>query len=212
MPETIRLEVCPYGDTRIEALEYDVYLKAGYIAPNPHQRVLENDDYPAHHVIAAFCGDILAGSVRVVIDSRPRKGLFSLHCFEPFAVWPWAETLLRSVPAGSMMQIGTMVVREDFRGGPVCQALLGRLIETLVQARIQFAVAAIDERFLMGLNTRKVPLVPMGPALHYMGSRTVPVIAARDWVTSGVVPRHIQNLVQAGAAEVSAFETAACSA
>ena len=212
MPETVRLEVCPRSDRRVEELEYEVYVQAGYIAPNPHHRVLENDEYPDHLVVAAFFGDVLAGSVRVVIDSQPQEDLFSLHCFDPFRVWPWAEDMLQGVKAGGLMQIGTMVIREEFRGGAVCQAMLQRLIEIFVEARIHFAAATIDERFFKSLNARKVPLVPMGPTLHYMGSRTVPVLVARDWVTRGVVPRYVRELAESSADAASALEPAACSA
>ena len=163
MPETVRLEVCPRSDRRVEELEYEVYLRAGYIAPNPHHRVLENDDYPDHLVVAAFCGDVLAGSVRVVIDSRPQEDLFSLHCFEPFEVWPWAEEMLQEVQVGGLMQIGTMVIREEFRGGAVCQAMLQRLIEIFVEARIRFAAATIDERFFRTSMRARYPLFPWDP-------------------------------------------------
>lgn len=212
MPESVRLEVCQRSDRRVEELEYEVYLRAGYIAPNPHRRVLENDDYPDHLVVAAFCGDILAGSVRVVVDSHPKDGLLTLHCFEPFEIWPWAEDMLQRVQTGGLMQIGTMVIREEFRGGAVCQAMLQRLIEMFVEARIHFAVATIDEKFFSSLSARKVPMVPMGHTLHYMGSRTVPVLSAREWVTRGVVPPCIRNLALNSAEAVPSLEAAACSA
>lgn len=211
MPEKVRLEVCSHDDYRIQALEYEVYLDAGYIAPTPHRRVLENDDYPDHQVIAAFCGDILAGSVRAVIDARPEQRLFSLHCFEPFQIWPWAEALLREVETEQLMQIGTMVIRDEFRGGAVRQALMQRLTEIFVEAGIRFAAATVDERFFNSLSSRNVPLVPMGDTLHYMGSRTVPVIVAREWVTRGIVPGSIRALAQRSAGAV-ALEAAGCGA
>ena len=86
-----------------------------------------------------------------------------------------------------------------------------RLTEMFVEAGIRFAAATVDERFFNSLSSRNVPLVPMGDTLHYMGSRTVPVIVAREWVTRGIVPGSIRALAQRSAGAV-ALEAAGCGA
>ncbi len=212
MPKTIRLEVCPQGDPRIEQLEYEVYSRAGYILPNPQRKVLENEDYPNHDIIAAFVDERLVGSARLVVDPNPRPDMFTLHCFKPFDIWPWAARLLRDVRPDRLMQGGTMVIHEDYRGGPVFQAMFQKMIEWSMRECNHYAVATIDEGFFKRLHQRNVPFIAMGETRYYMGSRTVPAMIARDWVTRGAVPADIIALAQQHAEAESAAATAACGA
>lgn len=191
---SLSVEVRRHGDAEVEALEYDVYSRAGYIPPNPYRKVLENSDYPEHDVVVAHCRNQLVGSVRLVVDPMPPRGLFSLHCFEPFALWPWAEQLLKSTAPEQRLQVGTMVIREEFRGGPVFQAMFAKVLELSMLKGIRFAAATIDETFFYRLNQRNVPFIPMGETLQYMGTRTVPALVARDWITRGFVPSDIMPM------------------
>jgi len=194
MSETIRVEVYPRSTREIEELEYEVYVNAGYILPDKIRRVRENDDYPEHNIVAVYCDDLLVGSVRLVVDSHPEDSLFSLRCFEHFDIWPWARRLLCEAPANRLMQVGTMVIREEYRSGFVFQAMFKRALEMLLHERIHFAVATIDEGLYNRLGSRKIPFVPMGETIHYMGSRTVPALVSREWLISGVVPDDILSI------------------
>ncbi|MFA7691337.1 MAG: hypothetical protein GX117_07185 [Candidatus Hydrogenedentes bacterium] len=209
MSDTISLKTLSGVDEHVQTLEYEIYLEAGYIAPNPHRRVLENDCYPDHQVVVAFSGDKAVGSVRVVINSGANKHLFNLPCFEAFQIWPWADSLLREVDTDRLMQIGTMVIRPEFRGGTVRQALIQRLTEIFVEAGTRFAMATIDEHFYKNLRTRNIPLVPMGDTLFYMGSSTVPVMVAREWILYGTIPDAINEQIRTSM-ETVALKPAIC--
>ncbi len=207
MQESLYVKSLPPHDRQVEQLEYEVYSDAGYIAPNSERRVLENANYPDHDVAAVFSGDLIVGSVRLAIDPSPRSSLFSLHCFDPFVIRPWAQTLLRETPPHRLLQVGTMVIREGYRGGAAFHLLFQSMLEKSLQARIRYAVASIDERFFLRLKSRNVPFVAMGETLEYMGSRTVPALVGREWVTRGQAPAHILALSRgdaAAAAEQSA--------
>lgn len=196
MPSNIRVEVRSQHDEQVEALEYDVYLKAGYIAANAERRVLENRNYPTHSVIVALDGDVAVGSVRLVVDPKPRFGLFSLHCFNAFTLWPWAEGLLKDAAPTSRLQVGTMVIRESWRGGETFHVMFQKILEMSLQECIHYAVSTVDEGFFNRLAHRNVPFIPMGDTRFYMGSRTVPALVARDWVTRGSAPEELLALVR----------------
>jgi len=42
----VQIDMCPNGDAEAMRLEYNVYLREGYIEPNDEQIVLENKNYP----------------------------------------------------------------------------------------------------------------------------------------------------------------------
>ncbi|MCK5861016.1 MAG: hypothetical protein KAH38_00935 [Candidatus Hydrogenedentes bacterium] len=194
MNEKIRVEVYTCSNSEIDDLEYEVYLDAGYIESNDAHRVLENDNYPDQHVVAVYSDDVLAGSVRLVMDSRPRETLFSLGCLDHFNIWPWAEKIIREVPQKQLMQVGTTVIREGHRGGAVFQAMFSKSLEIWLREQIHLSVTTIDEDFLGRLNRRKVSFIPMGDTVHYMGSRTVPIFVSRDWLMGGTIPKDILAL------------------
>ena len=177
----IRIELHTHELIEAAHLEYEVYLQAGYISPNKYCLVLENRNYPSHYHVAAYDGSTLAGAARFVVDPNPRFGLFSLSCFKPFTIWPEAASFLERTDPTRIVQIGTTVVREGYRGGSVVFPILRWGIDWMLENdTIQYAVTTIDERFFKALNRWGIALQPMGPSLHYMGSTTVPAYLDMD--------------------------------
>lgn len=171
----IRIELHHHEIPEAAYLEYEVYLQFGYIPPNHQKRVLENLDYPDHYHVVAYDGATLAGAVRFVNDPAPRFGLFSLSCFKPFTLWPEAHAFLAQADPSCVVQIGTTVVREEYRGGSVVFPILRWGIDWMLEnEHIRYAVTTIDERFFRALKRWGIPIQPMGPSLYYMGSVTVP--------------------------------------
>jgi hypothetical protein len=70
-------------------------------------------------------------------------------------------------------------------------------------------MATIDEHFYKNLRTRNIPLVPMGDTLFYMGSSTVPVMVAREWILYGTIPDAINEQIRTSM-ETVALKPAIC--
>jgi hypothetical protein len=157
-------------------LEYDVYLGEGYIEPNDQHIVLENRDYPEFvHFVARVDGRTI-GALRLVTDARPRHDVFRLGSFRHFSVQKWATDLLRSADQRRIVEVGTMVIDPEYRGGDAYAQLFQKAFEYAVLARVHYALATIDEGFYHRLLKRGLPFREMGETRYYMGSHTVPAI------------------------------------
>jgi hypothetical protein len=172
----VQIDMCPNGDADAMRLEYDVYLREGYIEPNDEHLVLENRDYPEFiHFVARVDGRAI-GALRLVTDARPRHGAFRLGSFRHFAIQKWATDLLHSADQHRIVEVGTMVIDPDFRGGNTYAQLFQKAFEYAVMSRVHYALSTIDEGFFHRLLKRGLPFREMGETRHYMGSNTVPAI------------------------------------
>ena len=172
----VQIDICPNGDAEAMRLEYDVYLREGYIEPNDEQIVLENKNYPEFVHFVARVDDRVIGSLRLVTDARPRHGAFLLGSFGHFSIQKWATDLLRSADQHRVVEVGTMVIDPEFRGGNTYAQLFQKAFEYAVLSRVHLALATIDEGFFHRLRKRGLPFREMGERRYYMGSYTVPAL------------------------------------
>ena len=176
----VQIDICPNGDAEAMRLEYDVYLKEGYIEPNDEHVVLENRNYPEFvHFVARVDGKAI-GALRLVTDARPRHGVFRLGSFRHFSIQKWATDLLHSADQRRIVEVGTMVIDPGFRGGSTYAQLFQKAFEYVVLGRMHLALATIDEGFFHRLLKRGLPFKEMGERKYYMGSHTVPALIDID--------------------------------
>ncbi len=176
----IQIDICPNGDADAMRLEYDVYLAEGYIEANDAHLVLENRDYPEFvHFVARIDGRAI-GSLRLVTDARPRHDVFRLGSFKHFSIQKWATDLLHSADQRRVVEVGTMVIDPEFRGGDTYAQLFQKAFEYAVLSRVHLALATIDEAFYHRLLKRGLPFREMGERRYYMGSYTVPALIDVD--------------------------------
>ncbi|HOV60634.1 MAG TPA: GNAT family N-acyltransferase [Candidatus Hydrogenedentes bacterium] len=170
-----------------ERLEYEIYVAEGYIAPNHRRKVLENEHYPEFIHFVARDRDQVVGSLRLVTDPRPRFGVFRLAAFTHFTLDPWVEPLLCQVGLKHVVEVGTMVIRPEYRGSETYLKLFEKAFEYGLMTRIHAGLATIDAGFCDRLERRGVPLVDLGPSRFYMGSETQPVLIDMPRLVSRVL-------------------------
>jgi len=164
------------ADPEAERLEYEIYVAEGYIPPNSREKVLENENYPAFLHFVARHEDRVIGSLRLVTDPRPRFGVFRLGAFSHFTLDHWVEPMLRQIGLDHVAEVGTMVIRPEYRGSETYIRLFEKAFEYGLMCRIQAGLAMIDAAFCDRLERRGIPLVDLGPSQFYMGSETRPVL------------------------------------
>jgi len=172
----VQIDVCPNGDEEAMRLEYDIYLREGYIEPNDEHVVLENRNYPNFvHFVARVDGKAI-GALRLVTDASPRHGVFRLSSFRHFPIRQWATDLLHAADQRRVVEVGTMVIDPEYRGGNTYAQLFQKAFEYAVLSRVHYALATIDEGFYHRLLKRGLPFREMGETRYYMGSYTVPAM------------------------------------
>jgi N-acyl amino acid synthase FeeM len=180
MLSNLHVEVRSFRDSEVDRLEHDVYVRAGYIRPNRQRVVPQNMDFPPHKSLVAISDGVAVGSVRLVVDPAPANGLFSLKCFEAFTMHSWAESALSGVVPSEILQVGTMVIDEQYRGGRVLAALFQKALRLSMAWQVRFAVSTVDRRFFDVARRRYTSMRAMGEAKYYMGSVTVPALLDLD--------------------------------
>ncbi len=196
----IHVDICPGGDPEAKRLEYDVYLHEGYIEANDQCEVIENADYPEFVHFVARVADRVIGSLRLVVDSRPRHGVFKLASFTHFPLENWALETLGRTESEKVVEVGTMVIHPDFRGGEAYMQLFRKAFEFAVLKRFRYAVSTIDAGFFHRLLTRGLPFSAMGESMYYMGSETVPAIIDIDQLVRMYLGAHPTVVRPAGVA------------
>lgn len=203
----LTVDVCPSGDEAAKRLEYEVYLHEGYIEANGRGLVLENLDYPEYVHFVAREGGKTVGSLRLVTDPKPRHGIFRLNAFNHFSLRAWARDLMAGADPRSVVEVGTMVIHPEYRGGDAYMQLFSKSFEFALLKRFRYAVSTIDAAFYNRLRKRGVPFQEMGESRHYMGSETVPALIDIDQLARLLLGRH----TAAGAASSSALKPAMAS-
>lgn len=172
----ITVSIVHGADPEAERLEYDVYVAEGYIRPNSRKKVLENRHYPDFLHFVAHNGHRVVGSLRLVTDPRPRHGQFRLGAFTHFKLDSWVKPMLHQIGLDHVVEVGTMVIRPEYRGSETYLRLFEKAFEYGLMRRVRAGLATIDAAFCDRLERRGVPLVNLGPSRCYMGSETRPVL------------------------------------
>lgn len=172
----IAVSIVHGADPEAERLEYDVYVAEGYIRFNSQKKVLENRNYPDFLHFVACHEQRVVGSLRLVIDPKPRFGIFRLGAFTHFMLDSWVEPMLHEIGLDHVVEVGTLVIRPEYRGGDTYLQLFEKAFEYSLMRRVRVGLATIDAAFCDRLKRRGVPLVDLGPSSIYMGSETRPVL------------------------------------
>ena len=198
----VQIDICPMGDPEAKKLEYDVYLREGYSEANSREEVLENIEYPDFiHFVARVNGEVI-GALRLVVDTKPRHGLFRLASFGHFSIHPWVQEALHGVELKKTVEVGTMVIKPEYRGGETYTLLFQKAFEYCLMKRLKFAMSTIDENFFNRLIKRGMPFKAMGERRYYMGSYTIPAIIDLEYLASMIFgPMEAQAQAQAQASE-----------
>lgn len=173
MPE-IKIEHRDATDPEALRIEYEVFLKAGYISQNEFGRAVEYDKYPLSRFLVALVDGEAAGVIRLITDPTGPVGKMNLPTLKDFEVWPSAYETLRRYSPHEILEVGTLAITRKYRGGDVIRELLYAVITECLDRKIRCAVACIDEHFYKVLARRKLPFRQIGPARLYMGSMTIP--------------------------------------
>ena len=172
----ITCEIWPSDAPEAIKIEYDVFVKAKYIEPNSHKKVLEYDRYPFARFLVALDKDKIAGVVRLIVDKNNSVRQLNLPTLNDFEIWPSAYKILEKFPPLKIVEIGTMSIPKAYRGGFVRKFLTKKIIIESLTSGMQCAVASIDEKFYKAMLRMKFGFTQIGTEKHYLGSVTVPVL------------------------------------
>ena len=173
-----RVDVVDADHEQAKHLEYEVFLRAGYIEANAQQEVVENHKYSDSRFVVVYdekTGKV-AGSVRLVLEPDKPLNELEVAALHSFKVWPWMRRRLKRLTDHRLLQVGSMVIHESARGGKVLGLLIKKMIELSWREGIRYGVSSIDERFYKVLVKKGYPIRQIGDKKFYMGSVTVPVM------------------------------------
>ena len=183
---------------RCEALEYAVFLAAGYVAENPAGRIDALDRYPHQAMLAALTGDRqrpgeerpLAGVMRVIHAPRARTmgpGLFPTvdHARE-LRIAPEKLARVMAVDPRRCIDVATMAIAGGQRDGRASRALITEIMRDVWgRPPLRYALAAIDTPFYGKLKARGLPFEALGPSVPYWGSPSTATFADSYQVLKG---------------------------
>lgn len=145
-------------------LRYDQVVAHGGAEP---AQLPDGDDHDGHAVhVAAWDGDTLVGTVRLVLPSAIRR----LPVEEAFD--------LDVEPRGQVVEIGDLVITEDRRGDPGHLTWGGMFARAWMEVRARgFSVmaGAASEGLVARYRSLGLPFEILGPARPYRGRRRHPV-------------------------------------
>lgn len=170
---------------RCESLEYNIFLKTGYIKPTPEKRIKDYDPYHEVEMIAALKGKkgqdsqekILTGVYRYIVASKKNKmdfGLFpTIDAYEKLGISDSELSKLMKLNPQKVIDTTSMAVSPEYRDYVTSKLLWTRMFTRAWELGIRYGVAAIDHDFFLRLQKR-FPCRALGPSKMYWGSYTTP--------------------------------------
>ncbi len=170
---------------RCEKLEYDVFLQAGYIEPNPEKRIVDYDSYKEVEILAALWGTknqsnkdkTLTGVYRYITGLRKDKmdfGIFpTIDAYKKLGISEDKMEMLMKLNPKKVVDTSSMAIGEKYRDYVSSNLLWMRMFTRAWELGIRYGVAAIDTSFFLKLKKR-FPCEEMGPPKMYWGSYTTP--------------------------------------
>jgi N-acyl-L-homoserine lactone synthetase len=173
-----KVDIVGASHEQAKKLEYEVFLRSGYIDANEQSEVIENHKYSDSRFVVVYDEETgkVAGSVRLVLESEKSINELEIAALHSFKVWPWMRRHIRRLNNRRLLQVGSMVIHESARGGKVLGLLIKKMIEVSWREGIRYGVSSIDERFYKVLVKKGYPIRQIGDKKYYMGSVTVPVM------------------------------------
>ena len=168
------LDVKPGHDEAASRLEYEMFLRSGYVEANDERRVLCYDRYPRSVFICASdaSGD-LRGTMRLIHATSTSWSETHFPTLDDFAVDEhWLERI-HSLPARELVEVASMAVRPGTsrRCG---REIIRQSMRYIWSRNIWFALSSVDSSYLRELRRRRLPFSQIGAEKLYMGSMTVP--------------------------------------
>jgi GNAT superfamily N-acetyltransferase len=153
-------------------LEHDVFKSVGFI--DCSEKCFEISYYVRYELGSIFCiakkNGLVIGVLRII--EYTENGYPVLNDFEIFSNF---KDFLNHLPKGSIIEIGTVAVRDGYQRLGVARGLFKLAWQYSKEKFHHIWVAAIDER-VFELLTRKYHFyfTRIGPPKYYLGSQTVP--------------------------------------
>ena len=204
---------------KCEQLEFKIFSDCNYINDNGRNRLHEFDGFQRSVFIASGREvGTLTGTMRLVFNNgtnmeksyfptlanarligTPDDGRFSVEKNQnQLLIYEDSYARLCALPATGCVDVSTMAVLPENRDTSVSGDLISRAIFLAWEMSVRYALGAIDTRFLKKVLQRGLPFVPLGPAVHYWGSPTTPVLLDTYRVPKGVWRVMIQMMKMKG--------------
>lgn len=156
-------------------VEYEVFLKWGYIEPNKEKRALEYDKYSDYRFLIGLDEDRIVAVTRNIFDTEPTRTL-NYPTTNDFDIWSESLDKIFSIGKEKFFETGTMAVIPDYQGNNYSVNMIDELVKDYNPKGIFYTICGLDERFYDFLMSMDMPFEKIGEPKHYMGSITVPAI------------------------------------
>jgi hypothetical protein len=168
---------------RATEVEAEAFIRRNYVA-DKEELAKEYEPYlPMTRIVAAEVDGVIQGATRL-IDYDPSIGFKTVNDAKAgkLEIWPEGQRILDEVDPNDITEVGTIAVSEEYlsKGGnslTLSQQLYGAIYQMGKQHDKPHVIASFDEDYYNGIikwfGTGERQL---GPAVDYMGSKTVPSI------------------------------------
>ncbi|MCG8615856.1 MAG: hypothetical protein MI802_06535 [Desulfobacterales bacterium] len=198
-----------WGDC--ETLEFEVFKACNYIEHTGKYRIDDFDDYQASVFVLSKGRDLaVTGASRLVLNSSKdmQPGYFPTlacgKCLErshrsPAYVpggsregkqtlffYPEAWENILKIPARRCLDAATMAVAPEQRDTKAWGTITSRTLTFAWEHSIRYLMLAADSRVFEKLLHRGLPFAPLGPAVEYWGSPTIPALLDTYRVPGGL--------------------------
>ena len=169
---------------KCELLEYETFLKAGYIEPTPEHKITEYNEY-SEEMIAAFISKrgkstnekILIGVSRLTTALKKDKmdfGLFpTIDSYQELGISKYRLDKLMTLNPKKVADITSIAAHPQYREYKAPKFILKRVITRAWELGVRYGVAAIDNDVFLKLQ-KKYQCYALGPPKMYWGSYTTP--------------------------------------
>lgn len=106
--------------------------------------------------------------------------------------------LMEETNCKSVWHIGRLAIaKEKKEGAQLLRKLITLAIYPICMNRNSMMVAECDSKFANVINRMGIKSDTLGPAIHYLGSPTVPIYSSRDWLLSFLKKSpHLEEVIE----------------
>lgn len=168
---------------KCELLEYEVFLDAGYIDPNPDKRLVDYDIYDDAEFVASFDGEHdkpynerdVIGIMRNIYsprDSKMKEGLFpTIDSAEKLGIYPEQYEKLMQMDPRTIVDTAAIAIRKDKRDSRASKSLISTtMFRTWQRPKARYAIGAFDTPFYDKMKERGLPWEDLSCSIMYWGS------------------------------------------
>jgi len=171
----------------IYKLRYDIYCEEKrWLASSRYLKCLESDKYDkiSLHFGAFDVNNILVGSVRLIlpIDNM----LIPLE--ETFEIFPDIDQ--------KRVEVSRLVIPKDRRGYYISMGLIRTIYDWAIKNGITHAYAIIENDFMIYINRKGYPFIPIKEGKDYFGGYTIPTCLILSDVDDYFVKNRIASMME----------------